>query len=255
LSKDLKNLPPSIINQEFLTEADWLKIEFLQNAYITAVKLNQTAGISRYPSVQPIESTLELFRVPIYISSMRLITYFKQIPEFQRLEKDDQLYLVKLNTLTIAFLHTIFIYDYKTEVYHEQNTNDPLFLEKDWINTITKEFHNEMKRIQNNLIEIIQSDEKIIKIIFLIILFSNNLNSKDSTTNINTLSIFHAQNVYNELYYKYCLHHYNLYKSTKLFLEITNNIMKIQKLINELKYQIGDFMNITQLSSLMQVLF
>ena len=40
----------------------------------------------------------------------------------------------------------------KKQSYHEKNTNDPLYLEKDWINTINKEFHSEMKQIQDNLV-------------------------------------------------------------------------------------------------------
>ncbi|CAF1259043.1 unnamed protein product [Rotaria sordida] len=254
LSTDIQNFSSLTVYQTSLTEIDWSKIEFLQSAYTEAVKLNQTAGISQYPFVQSINSTLELFRVPMYISSMRLITFFKQIPEFQQLDKDDQVYFVKLNTLTIAFLHSIHIYDDKNEIYHEPDTNDPLFLEKDWINTINKEFHDEMKQIQKNFLHIKQFDDKIMKIFFLIMLFSNHFTFKYSTTNINTLNIFKAQNVYNELFYKYCLHHYGFYKSSMLLLQYTSNIMKIQKLISELKLTACNYMDITQLTPVMQSL-
>ncbi|CAF2788612.1 unnamed protein product [Rotaria sp. Silwood2] len=254
LSMDFQSFSPLIDHQKFLTHIDLSKIELLHNAYTEAVKLNQTAGIPQYPLIQPISSTLELFRVPIYISSMRLITFFKQIPEFQQLDRDEQVYFVKLNTLTIAFLHSIYIYDNKTEIYHEPDTNDPLFLEKDWMNTINNKFHYEMKQIQNNFININQFDDKIMKIFFLIILFSNYHTFKYSTTNINTLNIFKAQNVYNELFYKYCLHHYGFYKASILLLKYTSNIMKLQKLIAELKSTACDHMDITQLTPVMQSL-
>ena len=216
--------------------------------------MNKTAGISQYPSLQSIESTIELFRMPIYISSMRLITYFKQIPEFQQLDKVEQVYLVKLNTLAIVFLHSIFIYDSKKEVYHEHDTNDPLFSEKDWMKTLNTTFHYEMKQIQKDLIEIIQTDNHIIKIFFLIILFSNNTYSKYSTENINILHIFEAQNVYNELFYKYCLHYYGLHNSSKFILQYITKTMKIQRLVDEIKSIMHNYMDITQLSPLMQSL-
>jgi hypothetical protein len=243
-----------IIDQIFMTKTDWLKIEFVQNAYNEGVRLNQTAGISQYPSIQRIESTIELFRVPLYMSSMRLITYFKQIPEFQQLAKDEQIYLVKLNTLVIVFLHSIFIYDTKEKVYHEKDTNDPLFTEKDWIKTLNKDFHDQMKQIQNDLTEIIQTDNKLIEILFLIILFSNNTHSKYSSSNINSLNIFKAQNVYNELFYKYCLHYYGLQKSSTLLLQYITKIMKIEKLVHDIKCVIHEYMDIRQLSPLMQSL-
>lgn len=254
MSKNLNKLSQSIINRVVLTDADRLKIESLQNAYAEAVKLNKTLSLTQYPLIQPINSTLELFRAPLYISSMRLITYFKQIPEFQQLDQTEQISLVKLNTLIITFLHSIFIYDKNKKIYHENNTNDPIFIEKDWINTINKEFHNEMKQIQNNFLYLIKYDDKLIKIIFLIILFSNNFISTYSNINLNTLNIFHAQNIYNELFFKYYLNHYDLYKSSKLFLNFTINIMKIQKLIIQLKYIINDYMDVTKISPLMQSL-
>ena len=145
---------------------------------MNAIKLNQIAGISSYPSIQSIKSTFELFRIPLYISSMRLITYIKQINEFQQLNSDDQIYLVKLNLLTISFFHSIFIYDPRTDSYHEPNTNDPIFSGKDWIKTLNKQFHLEMKQLRNDLIDIFQSDDIIIKLMFLILVFSNQMSSK-----------------------------------------------------------------------------
>ncbi|CAF3726167.1 unnamed protein product [Rotaria sp. Silwood1] len=254
LSTDFQNVSSSIICQTLLTEIDWSRIKRLQHAYAEAVKLNQTAGISQYPLIQPIYSTLELFRVPLYISSMRLITFFKQIPEFQQLDKDEQVYFVKLNTLTIVFLHSIFIYDYQNEIYHEPNTNDPLYLEIDWMNTINKEFHYEMKQIQMNFINLKQFDDNIMKIFFLITLFSNYFTFQYSTININTLNVFKTQNIYNELLYKYCLHHYGFNKASLLFLQYTTNIMKIQKLITEFKSTAHNYIDITQLTPVMQSL-
>ncbi|CAF1284564.1 unnamed protein product [Adineta steineri] len=251
---DNYNLLLTLSNRVYLTQNDLLKVQLLQNAYTKAVKLNQTTGILQYPLIQPIESTYDLFRMPIFISSMRLITFFKQIPEFQKLDKDEQVYLVKLNTLSIAFLHSIFIYDTKNATYHEQDTNDPLFLEKDWINTINKEFHDIIKQIRCKLCETIQIDDEIIKIFFLITLFSSHFTLKSSSSHICTLNIFKAQNIYSELFWKYSLHYYGFENSSKLFLQFTTGIVKLQKLIDELKSTVSNYTDITKLSPLMQSL-
>ncbi|CAF3616944.1 unnamed protein product, partial [Rotaria sp. Silwood2] len=118
LSLDLSPL----LNESILNDFDWLSIQFILDCFSEAIRLNQIAGVSFYPSTQPIESTIELFRVPLYLTSMRLITYIKQLNEFQQLDKEDQVYVVKLNLLTICFLHSIFIYDPRTDCYHEQDT-------------------------------------------------------------------------------------------------------------------------------------
>jgi len=245
-----------MINQVYVTETDWLKILSLENAYTEAVKLNQTTGISQYPCIQPIESTLDLFRLPIFISSMRLITYFKQIPEFQQLDEDEQVYLVKLNLLSICFIHSLYIYDPRTDSYHEQDTSDPLFSGKDWIKTLNKQFHLEMKQLRNDLIDIFQMDNIIIKLFFLILLFSHTISSKQSSlcllTDIDSLSIFKAQNVFTDLAYRYCLYQYGPYRTPMLFARYLSKLTKIQQLVDEIKHTIHDYMDTTQLSPLTQ---
>ncbi|CAF4326285.1 unnamed protein product, partial [Rotaria sordida] len=54
-----------LLNQSILNDFDWFSIKFIQDCFTEAVRLNQIAGISFYPSTQPIESTIELFRVPL----------------------------------------------------------------------------------------------------------------------------------------------------------------------------------------------
>lgn len=235
---------------------DWSTIQFIQDWFTESVKLNQIAGILSYPLTQPIETTLELFRVPLYISSMRLITYIKQINEFQQLDKQEQVYLVKLNLLTMCFFHSIFIYDPRTDSYHEQETTDPLFSGKDWIKTLNKQFHLDMKQLRNDLLEIFQMDNIIIKLSLIILLFSQQLSLNHSSQyvlpDINTLNIFKAQNVFTDLVYRYYLHQYGSYKAPILFTQYINKLMKLQLLVDEIKYKINDYMDITQLSPLSQ---
>ncbi len=218
--------------------------------------MNQIAGISVYPFTQPIESTLELFRLPLYISSMRLITYIKQINEFHQLNVADQVYLVKLNLLAICFIHSLYIYDPRTDNYHEPDTTDPLFSGKDWIKTLNKQFHLQMKQLRNDLLEIFQMDNIIIKLFFLILLFSHTISLNQSSqcllTDIDSLSIFQAQNVFTDLAYRYCLHQYGSYKTPILFTQYLNKLMKIQQLVDEIKYTIHDYMDTTQLLPLTQ---
>ncbi|CAF3684405.1 unnamed protein product [Rotaria sordida] len=248
-----------LLNQSILNDFDWFSIKFIQDCFTEAVRLNQIAGISFYPSTQPIESTIELFRVPLYISSMRLITYIKQVNEFQQLDKEEQVYLVKLNLLTICFLHSIFIYDPRTDCYHEQDTIDPLFSGKDWIKTLNKKFHIEMRQMRNDLIDIFQADDIIIKLFYLILLFSNQMSSNQSTQclltpNVDKLSILKAQNVFVDLVYRYCLHRYGSHQAPILFSQYVNKLMKIVQLVEEVKCTINNYIDIRELSPLMQSL-
>ena len=190
---------------------------------------------------------------------MRLISYIKQVNEFQQLDKPEQISIIKLNLLTTCFFHSLFIYDPRTGNYHEQDTTDPIFSGKDWIKTLNKQFHSEMKQLRNDFLEIFQMDNIIIKLFFIILLFSHQLSlneaSQCSSPDINTLNIFKAQNIFTDLVYRYCLHQYGPSKASILFTRYISKIMKIQQLVDEIKYTIHDYIDVTELSSLTQSLF
>ncbi|CAF4402166.1 unnamed protein product, partial [Adineta steineri] len=116
LSLDVSSLSN---NQSYLNEFDWLRIRLIQEYFTEAVKLNEITGVSSNLSTQSITTTLELFHMPIHITSMRLISYIKQLNEFQQLKQEDQVYLIKLNLLPLCFFHLIFIYDPRTDLYYE----------------------------------------------------------------------------------------------------------------------------------------
>lgn len=249
------NLSP-LLPQPYLTDFDWFNIQAIQEGFTEAVKLNQIAGIACYPATQPIQSTLELFRIPLYISSMRLISFIKQVNEFQQLNKSEQIHLVKLNLLTICFFHSIYIYDPRSDAYHEQDTTDPLFSRKDWICTLNEQFHSEMKQLRNDLLEIFQIDNNIIKLFYIILLFSQQMSLTDSVSSleINSLNIYKAQNVFTDLLYRYCLDQYGSIETPKLFSQYTFKLLKLQQLTDYIKSTISDYMDVTQLSPLAQSL-
>jgi hypothetical protein len=189
---------------------------------------------------------------------MRLITFIKQLTEFHLLDKQEQIHLVKLNLLIICFFHSIFIYDPRTDCYHEQDTTDPLFSGKDWIQTLNQEFHFEMKQLRNELLDIFQMDNVIIKLFYIILLFSQQLSLNQSSQclplDIQSFNIFKAQNVFTDLVYRYCLQQYGSIKASILFARYIMKIMKLQQLVDEIKYTIDSYVDVTQLSTLTQSL-
>ncbi|CAF0751483.1 unnamed protein product [Adineta ricciae] len=239
---------------------DWFMIRFLQDYYSQAVKLNEITGIASYPQIQPIRSTEDLFRIPLYITAMRLISYMKQIIEFQTLCIEDQLHLIKSNLLTMCFFHSAFIYNPTTDCYHEENTKDPQFSGKDWTRTLNKQFHNEMKHLRNGLIDIFQLDDIVIKLFLVISAFSlriplNGCRRSSSTWYINnSLEIFNAQNVYIDLAYRYSINQYGFCKGSLMFSRYVHKIMKLQELVDDIKFHIGDYINVQQISGLLQSL-
>lgn len=238
-----------------MTTMDWSRLNWIQDLYRTALILNPTMGICHYPLIQPIQSTYEFFNIPIHISAMRLITYWKQVPEFCEMNCDEQIYLVKSNCLTLTFLHSLFIYDAERKVYHEPDTNDALFSEQDWMNVINEEFHQEMKRIHFDFLDLIHSDEKILKLFFLLILFSDSCHLSSSNMPLTfSLKLFHRQSIYNDLLFKYCLQCYGMMHASRFYLRYVSKIMQIQRLVRDLRHWIQHHLDLDLLSPLIRSL-
>ena len=150
---------------------------------------------------------------------MRLITFLKQINEFQQLNTDDQIYLVKLNLIVLSFFHSIFLYDPVTNIYHEQGTTDPSYSSEHWRKTFNEQFHSDIQRLRDEFLHLFPSSDVMMKLSFLILLFSNRVSltqaSQYSTTQPHSLNIFNAQNVFTNLLYKYCLHQFGTFIRTR----------------------------------------
>jgi len=217
--------------------------------------MNSVIGVPLYPSIHHINTTVELIRVPTYLASMRLITFFKQLPEFHLLQNDDRVTLIKYNILAIVFLHTVLIYDPILDTYHEHNTNDPIFEGKDWINTISEEFHQQMIDVTIGLIKILECDRIMLKLLLIILLFSKGFCSYDPLNEPilnDSSSVLNAQNVYLDLLYRYSLHQYGEQKTTKLFSRLIAQLINIQHLAKDMKTIVHDHVLASQLSPLMQ---
>ena len=241
-----------------MTEYDRFTVHCIKTSYADAVQLHQIVDIVAYPAFQRIESTLHLFCTPLHTTAMRLITFFKQLSEFQQLPQDAQIRLVKLNLMTICFFHSIFLYDPTTDAYHEENTTDPLYPARDWTNTLDRPFHAAMKQLRKDLMDIFQWDDTIVKLAFLILLFSNQVSLRDSPTStptrISSEKIFHAQNVFTDLIFKHCVHQYGLGKASTLFARYVSKLMKLQQLVDEIRHHIHDYIDTSQLTPLMESL-
>ena len=189
---------------------------------------------------------------------MRLIAFLKQITEFEQLNADDQVYLIKLNLIVLSFFHSMFLYDPTTNTYHEQDSTDPFYSAEDWTRTFNEQFHADIQRLRDDFLRLFPSSDIMIKLSFLILIFSNRLSlnegSQCSTINTHSLGIFRAQNVFTDLLYKYCIDQHGSVAAPVMFTRYVSKLMKLQQLIDGIRVTISDYVDITQFSPLMESL-
>jgi len=238
-----------------MTEADWARINRIQTAYSQSTVHNQVTGVPPYPAIQHIESPLELVQLPTYLSSIRLITYLKNIPEFELLDSADRLTLVKHNLLAVVFVHIVLIYDPTSDTYHEKHTNDPVFQGRDWIRILGQPFYDKITATIKSLINIIKCNRVIAKFLLVIILYSKLFCGYDilhEQSLNNPTFVFNTQNLYLETLYKYCLHHYGYVRTIKLFAQLTSRLFSIQNLSIQFKGFVHEYIDASQLTPVMQ---
>lgn len=238
-----------------MTTTDWTRIEQIQYAYNESIKLNKVIGVPCFPATQHIHSTLELIRIPTYLASIRLITFFKKIPEFYLVDLEDRVTLVKYNLLAVVFMHIVLVYNPIDDTYHESETEDPIFQGKDWIEILGDEFYRDLTDVTTKILKIIKKDQIIVKTFLLLILFTKGFCGYDiahEPTLNNHSVVFQIQNLYLESLYKYSLHQYGFQKTSILFTNILAQLLSVQRLAIHLKDYVHNHINASQLSPLMQ---
>ena len=238
-----------------MNPSDWSRIHQVQFAYSESISLNKVIGVATFPASQQIYSTIDLIRIPTYLASIRLITFLKKIPEFNQIDLEDRVTLVKYNLLAVVFMHVVLIYNSTNDTYHEPGTEDPIFEGKDWIKILGEEFYRDLTNIATQLIQTVHNDRIIIKTFLLLILLSKGFCAYDIAHEPNLTNsslVYQAQNSYVESLYKYCLHHHGFNKTITIFRNLTGHLFRVQNLAVHLKDYVHDHIDASQISPLMQ---
>jgi hypothetical protein len=210
-----------------LSSEDFLKIQQIQQAYTDSVRLTAlSSDISTYPQAIRITKTLDMVNFATNMQATRVITYIKLLPEFSALNEHDKLILTKYNTFALAFIRSALNYDPFTDTYHEPNTDDCVFAGRDLIQCFSLYQYEQSTRCIRNLLIASCNDRFLLQVLIIIILFSKGsaiCTVLDEIEPIaqDILSIYHAQNIFIELLWKYCEKKFGYVKTIDIWLKLT----------------------------------
>ncbi len=214
-----------------LSSEDLMKIDQIQRVYADSVRLTSLpSSIPSYPHTARIQAPWDMINLPANLQSTRIITFFKLIPEFSSLTEHDKLVLIKYNTFTLIFIRSALIYDRVTDQYHDTGTNDCIFDGKDLIQCFNLYQYQQSTRCVCRLIDASQNDHLIIKLLLLITLFSKGSSMCAFITEAepkaeDIYSIYHAQNIFIDLLWKYCENKFGFIQTINIWLKLVTGVI------------------------------
>ncbi|CAF3767121.1 unnamed protein product [Rotaria socialis] len=222
-------------NGIMLTSADLQRIEEIEIAFEQRIEIAvyDTSQLNSRVDVTTFSHHLNSYSIP----AMRLLTFFKQIPEFNELHVDDKLILTKYNLLSVFILHSALLFAIDTKQIRESEHDVPWNLSL--LRTIHgEEIYSEMRKIFSSLVHIRQYDCKIIQLVLIVLFLTKGISTDDGVRESilrNHMALSRAQNYYIELLWKYMVTMHGLQRAVRIFNVVVARFLAWQKLRDKLQ--------------------
>lgn len=173
------------------------------------------------------------------VAVMRLLAFFKQIPEFNQLNIDDKVTLIKYNLMIVVGINCTLSYNTETDQIVETDTDAP------WNTQFSQLLYGynicrKVQKIFRSLSNIAEYDRSIIELTLIIVLLTNGFSTTDDrASKLNDgMAVHRAQNYYTELLWKYMETVHGLDKTIQLFGQLVTHIVSWQTIQEEMRHNI-----------------
>ena len=190
------------------------------------------------------------------VSAMRLLTFFKQIPEFNELAVDDRVTLIKYNLKPLFMLNNTLSYNSETNQVKETDSDVP------WNDVLFEKVHGteifrRVKKIFESFVRIAQYDQRIIQLALIVMIFTRSFSAdSDASEPIlnDGIAVYRAQNYYTELLWRYMETVHGSEKSTYIFNELIAHFISWQTLEKELRSSVRRHLTTTDRNELLPIM-
>ncbi|CAF1282900.1 unnamed protein product [Adineta steineri] len=224
--------------QTLLNLDDLQRIEAVSCCYQKRIELAARDGLPWDPSMysRTFIDVLNSHSVPV----MRLLSFFKQIPEFDQLNIDDKVTIIKYNIPTVLSINRALSYDPDTHEFIESSSDVQDNIE---FYPVLHDYNTfkQSKKVFLSFLHLVKYDRKIIELALIVLIFTKGIsitNPQDEKILNDTMSVYRAHTYYTELLWKYMETVYGYEKAISLFSELINHIISLQTLQEEIQNNI-----------------
>lgn len=255
------------LQNENLTDTDRECLTYIQTSYQKAIQSIAPAS-TLYSLERSIHKTYSFndFMESDQFFSFRFINFLRLIPEFQSLNPDDRVTLIKFNYSSIVTIRDALIYDCQRDLLFDDHTSIPissfdekyahiytslfiLFCGYDYYRLYTSDLRLFSRATNNN--PLINQ----LLIVVLIFLESTAVNHKQTSFLLEPQRVFQAQSKYVDLFYRYLLEQYSSDSAPKKMLDILRAILNLQQHAYMFKEKLSQGTNRNDLHPIIQSIF
>lgn len=257
IAVDMEVIEPAV-HQSLLSAEDLERIEHVRMSFESRIELASNDNLQLMSPILANNLTEHLNTHSI--TAIRLLAFFKQIPEFNQLNVDDRMVLIKYNLmLVIAFNYTFTIKKLADNII-QVDTNVP------WNESLIESVHgsetySELQKLFQPIVQLATYDDKIIPLMLMTFILLKGVLPQGGTPEPilqDTMSVHYAQSFYTELLWKYLETAYGFDEAVRIMSTITTRFTSWQllhmKIRQNFRANLSDA-DIDGLSPLMKSLF
>lgn len=232
---DIDSNEIQISTSENLSIEDWSDIEHIQLIY-SSIFENENLSYVKFDTSDRISALISWSEFASQ-KALKLIDFFKQIDEFEKLNSDDRFILIKYNLLPLYLLQKCLRFNLLTGTFVNIKDEDRLkrrqfFRLCSGTSGIRESFLNLMK----SLSIVTEQDSILINLLLIILLFSKGLSMNEDEPLLNDmLTVNQAQSHYIKLTWNYLIYKKGQEKTTKQFIKLLTEISRIQSTTRQFK--------------------
>ncbi|CAF3828417.1 unnamed protein product [Rotaria sp. Silwood1] len=254
LLTDFTDLLSSQSQQTLLSPEDLQRVETISRFYQNRIEFAARDGLPWDPSMHA-RTFLQVLNSHS-VSVMRFLSFLKQIPEFNQLNVDDKVTLIKYNLITVLGISCALSYNIETNQIIETDSDVPSNMQ------FFQVLHGynicmQSKKIFASFLHIAKYDRKIIELTVIILILTKGfsvISDHDEQILNDKMSICRAQNYYTELLWKYMETMHGYKKAIHLFSELIVQVISWQTIHEEMRNNILRTLSPEDISELVPIM-
>ena len=226
VNDDLNQMGDTLL--ETLSVEDWITIESIRSSFVSTFQND----IPHHPLPEITDRTSALIDWS-YVASqncLNFISFCRQIPEFEGLDGDDRLVLIKYNLFPLFPIMKCF--HFNRAKYHCCNENKEEAAKRHQFITLcfgSDGVINTLKNLSLSLIQLTEQDPAILSLLLTTLMFSQGLSMNEDEPSLkDPLAVNQAQSSYTRVLFNYMKNKWGEVETTRRFSQLLTVILQMQ---------------------------